>query len=356
MYSHFEEMRSYIVRRFVVIGIALLCLMCNGCGKEKEDSISQSSTVSENEKMVFSSEVTELDNSVQEENTNEFVGDWKDIFENVASLSVRELDGNLFDIEINLSTRLNYNIHWVFTGTYDEESDAIAYTGAKIEQTILEDGSKEENVLDSGVTGILWFDDDGFLRWENDAEVLGNDFVFASIYSDYFYENSIIEAIPGVVIDASSNITDGTYPVSFSREDIFKEEGKDMISVLFYNYDCYATEDIQRAKEGGCIRIQGKEVVIEQLQWLDNMERLDINGGYSVGGLSLCLEDGGYYYRSCIVQDFPDYYPARLISMPVEDSEGVALGEEWRPIDTSIVVEGDVIKKIIHQDIPTIIE
>lgn len=348
------------MKKTVTCTLLLLTLICCSCGRKKQSvEVVETGEKKYAENTVSVANVSENeDQSIAEiTNANRFIGTWKDIYGQLASLSVSTANGEIYDIEIDWSERHNHNTHWVFTGTYDAESDLISYVGAKIEQDIQENGLINEEVISSGVTGILWFDEDDFLRWENDYELKGNDCVFANIESDYFYDNSVIEAIPGVVTDISVGIMDGLYPVSFSKEDIVSEDGNKKIWVTFYNYDCYEVEDVKRIREGSIIRIQNQEAEVSEVQWIDNEERLDINGGYGVEGISLCLEDSGYYYRTCVTQDFPDYYPIGLALLPIDGRAGLdESDEEWQPLDTLIEIQAGVIVKLTKEQVPTIIE
>jgi len=85
-------------------------------------------------------------------------------------------DGGGYAIEISLSRSSTENTVWQLTGTYDEDWDGIAYTGAKYEETAADSGAVQRTpVPERGeISGLISLEDDGALQWTDDFDHTGD--------------------------------------------------------------------------------------------------------------------------------------------------------------------------------------
>ncbi|MDD6036551.1 MAG: hypothetical protein PUC30_10235 [Lachnospiraceae bacterium] len=359
-----KKIKSLILGLTVVV-----CFYGCRAGKSEQPEVSSVSEETPGNALVFE------DTRVSSEEGKKYLGTWKDVYGGHARMTITSDDGELFQIEINWSENPEKNTHWFFTGKWDEELGGISYRGGKSEQYFLDNGEIEEEIIYSDGAGLLWFDEDNLMHWANDVELQGNDCAFINVNAQKSGEQFVVEPLPAIFTELSATIPDGIYPVSFTADDLIERDGKYELWVIFFNYDYYDVSDVYALTNGSVIRVRGEETVVENLEWWESEGRVDINGGYEQNGISLLAEDNGYFYRTYVENDFPDYYSIGVTSIPVareftmEDRSDMLMSTEeqfnstlpeciiekkddWTPFNTTIELRSGEIVQIIREWIP----
>ncbi len=93
--------------------------------------------------------------------------------------------------------------------------------------------------------------------------------------------------------------------------------------LVLYSYDAYEQADIDGLKEGDVIRTHldgaddATDVTIESIETNADTGYVTINGGIEEGGIDLCMDHD--VYRTLTFDDYPVYYKAGEVTMPLAD-------------------------------------
>lgn len=287
--------------------ILILCLIITivvvGCGKKKKTT--QNETPEPVKKLETVTGTTPVNEAVPllPDVQKQFLGTWVDTDNENCTITISEQD-NLYAIDIKLVENVEEAYHWFLTGEYDANIESILYVGGYSEILSCDDKETEENVVSSAEQGSFYIDEDGYLRWLNEKEMIGNDFFFIDINVAARNGNYVIEPMPALLGEVSDALPDAVYPVAFKKENLINNK----LTVLVYDYDMYDPSDVYSMAEGTIIRSKGNEITINSISKDTAGDTVKINGGYEARGISLMPDENGYFYRTYADYDLPDYY------------------------------------------------
>ena len=111
------------------------------------------------------------------------------------------------------------------------------------------------------------------------------------------------------------NLNDATVSVSFDANSLGTDGGKMTLKIRVYDYELFDTVDVSQLKKGDTIVVNGKEIVVENI---DDSNGVAINGGEEMGGVTLIGEDGGTL-RQELMDDAKMYYEVGKLTLPVSE-------------------------------------
>lgn len=157
-------------------------------------------------------------------------------------------------------------------------------------------------------------------------------------------ETQTTEVQPMQGVSLRDSLADGTYHISFERDNVGVGERKNTINdAVVYDYDRYTSAEIEALSEGDTIatHLDGTEnttvLTVERIERKDDY--VTINGGMEEGGIDLCKEDD--HYRTLTWDDYPAYYEVGVVKQlvmadDIELSDGAADFEA-----DPVIVKGD---------------
>lgn len=109
-----------------------------------------------------------------------FSGRWQAVESPQYYMDITGEDGDSYTLKITWAGASRGDIVWQAAGSYDEVWGGIAYTGAKYEDVVKEDGTIDRISVPEReeVTGMVYLEDDGTLRWIDDFDHMGDDMSF----------------------------------------------------------------------------------------------------------------------------------------------------------------------------------
>ena len=162
----------------LVCCFAILCMVLSGCaGKqgEAQKPLEQEDARQEAGASAAPSQAEEPEPTPEED---AFSGRWQAVESPQCYMDIARGDG--YTLEIVWSGASRGDIIWQAVGSYDEIWGGVAYTGAKYEDVVKEDGTIDRIPVPEReeVTGMVYLEDDGTLRWIDDFDHMGDDMRF----------------------------------------------------------------------------------------------------------------------------------------------------------------------------------
>jgi len=161
------------MKKFWVCCFAALCLTAAGCNGDRP----QAEKPPEQEVQAEPPAEPETEATAA---TDPYAGTWRDSGASSCRMEISCADGGGYTIEISLSQSSTENTVWQLTGTYDEDWNGIAYTGAKYEETTSDSGAVQRTPVPEReeISGLISLEDDGALHWLDDFDHAGDDLRF----------------------------------------------------------------------------------------------------------------------------------------------------------------------------------
>ena len=168
----------------------LLCIVLAGCAggqQAAQKTEPQEPGVAQQEVQNKESEAPPQANDVESPGKSEtgaeddaFAGRWQAVETPQYYMDISRNDSG-YTLEIVWAGASRGNIVWRVTGTYDEDWGGVAYTGAKYEDVVQEDGTIDSVPVPEReeISGMVYLEDDGTLRWIDDFDHAGDDLSFA---------------------------------------------------------------------------------------------------------------------------------------------------------------------------------
>lgn len=174
------------MKKRLVCCFVILCMVLSGCaGKqgEAQKPLEQEDARQEAGASAAPSQAEEPEPSAEPEPTPEedaFSGRWQAVESPQCYMDIARGDGDGYTLEIVWSGASRGDIIWQAVGSYDEIWGGVAYTGAKYEDVVKEDGTIDRIPVPEreAVTGMVYLEDDGTLRWIDDFDHMGDDMRF----------------------------------------------------------------------------------------------------------------------------------------------------------------------------------
>lgn len=118
--------------------------------------------------------------STPEDEDDVFSGRWQAAESPQYYMDIAKGDGGSYTLEIVWAGASRGDIIWQVAGSYDETWGGVAYTGAKYEDVVKEDGAIDRTPIPEReeVTGMVYLEDDGTLHWIDDFDHAGDDMSF----------------------------------------------------------------------------------------------------------------------------------------------------------------------------------
>ena len=109
-----------------------------------------------------------------------FAGRWQAVESPQYYMDIARGDGDIYTLEIVWAGASQGDIVWQAAGSYDKTWGGVAYTGAKYEDVVKEDGTIDRTPIPEReeVTGMVYLEDDGTLHWIDDFDHMGDDMRF----------------------------------------------------------------------------------------------------------------------------------------------------------------------------------
>ena len=167
------------MKKRLVCCFVILCMALSGCaGKqgEAQKPLEQEDARQEAGASAAPSQAEEPEPTPEED---AFSGRWQAVESPQCYMDIARGDG--YTLEIVWSGASRGDIIWQAVGSYDEIWGGVAYTGAKYEDVVKEDGTIDRIPVPEReeVTGMVYLEADGTLRWIDDFDHMGDDMRFA---------------------------------------------------------------------------------------------------------------------------------------------------------------------------------
>ena len=147
-------------------------------------------------------------------------------------------------------------------------------------------------------------------------------------------EEKVITPLPAEFAEeASDEMPDGTYPVSFTAKDLVQTEDGYTLTMEFYDYDRYDKDDIRSMKVGDKINVTvmeytdadynavHKDLEVESIDMTNDeageIIAVDINGGIEEGGVYLYYDSDFEVYSNKLWDGNATYYSIGKGTIPV---------------------------------------
>lgn len=176
------------MKKFLVCCLLAFCMALSGCtGNQGEDQktgpVEQENTRREVQDgaVVDTSQAKEPESPAESEAEDDaFTGKWQAVESPQYYMDITKEDEDGYTLEIVWAGASRGNIVWQVAGSYDEAWEGVAYTGAKYEDVVKEDGTIERIPVPEReeVTGMVYLEDDGTLHWIDDFDHMGDDMSF----------------------------------------------------------------------------------------------------------------------------------------------------------------------------------
>lgn len=178
------------MKKQLVCCFVILCVALSGCaGSQRETQktgpLEQEDARQEiqNEAPAAPSQADGPESSVEAGPTpedNAFSGRWQAAESPQYYMDITKEDGDNYTLEIVWAGASRGDVIWLAAGSYDETWGGVAYTGAKYEDVVKEDGTIDRTPIPEReeVTGMVYLEEDGTLRWIDDFDHAGDDMSF----------------------------------------------------------------------------------------------------------------------------------------------------------------------------------
>lgn len=166
------------------------------------------------------------------------------------------------------------------------------------------------------------------------AEVVSTEEIATDQGAEVSGEAKTIMPLPAQYAEeASDEMPDGTYPVSFTGEDLTETEDGYTLTMEFYDYDRYDKDDIRSMKVGDMINATvmeytdadynavHKDLEVESIDMTNDeageIIAVDINGGIEEGGVYLYYDSDFEVYSNKLWDGNATYYSIGKGTIPV---------------------------------------
>ncbi|MBR2698949.1 MAG: hypothetical protein IKE76_10195 [Clostridia bacterium] len=173
--------------------------------------------------------------------------------------------------------------------------------------------------------------DDGMLIWDDAKEHVAEGMRFERGVDPGEFGNAQKVIAP---MDVDVDLSDGTYPVGFDREDV-KDGG--IADVSIYTVDCYDIVDVAQMAVGDAFTVEGVTVEITSLERGDDGSVI-INGGMDGDGYVLRAFDEDNCYKVVETDDFNTYTERSVQTLPF--AEDVVYTDGWDIEKDPVTVTG----------------
>ena len=177
-------------KRLVYCLLVILCVALSGCAgnqreTQKSEPLEREDTRQEVQEGTSAapSPADEPESSAEPGPTpedDEFSGRWQAVESPQYYMDIVKGDGDSYTLEIVWAGASRGDVIWQVSGNYDETWGGVAYTGAKYEDVVKEDGTIDRTPIPEReeVTGMVYLEDDGTLHWIDDFDHTGDDMSF----------------------------------------------------------------------------------------------------------------------------------------------------------------------------------
>ena len=214
---------------------------------------------------------------------------------------------------------------------YDCELDRLVYADGTFYESEITNTPDVVigDVIVTDATGSLEMvqgaDNEITLKWYND---LSPDMT-ATFARPFGAEDHVVYPM-----DETVDVEEGTYMVTFDREDLADGEIAD---VRFFTVDCYDIVDIATLAVGDGIVIEGSTIEVRSLSEDESGDKL-INGGLDEGGYTLRDYDEDNCWRVIEYDDYNTYTQREVATLAL--AEDVTLTDSWDIDGETVKAEG----------------
>ena len=178
------------MKKRLVYCFVIFCMALSGCaGNQREDEktghLEQENAQQEVQDGASASpsQVEGPESSAEPVPTLEddaFSGRWQAVESPQYYMDIARGNGDSYTLEIVWVGASQGDVIWQAAGSYDKTWGGVAYTGAKYEDVLKEDGTIDRIPIPEReeVTGMVYLEDDGTLYWIDDFDHMGDDMRF----------------------------------------------------------------------------------------------------------------------------------------------------------------------------------
>lgn len=172
------------MKKRLVCCFVMLCMVLSGCaGNRREAPPEQEDTRQEAPDGASAAPAEGPEASPEPDPAPEedaFSGRWQAVESPQCYMDIAKADGDGYTLEIVWAGASRGDVVWQAAGRYDELWEGVAYTGAKYEDVVGEDGTVDRTPIPEReeVTGMVFLEDDGTLHWIDDFDHMGDDLSF----------------------------------------------------------------------------------------------------------------------------------------------------------------------------------
>lgn len=170
------------MKQYGICCIAVLCILLSGCAGGRREIDAPEPPDQEEPRQEAGDQPSgllpreEMPEAAPEDSA--FAGRWQAVEAPQYHLEITGQDDGTYVIEVTCASR--ETTVWQVSGAYDETWEGIAYVGAKYEEVVREDGSVDRVPVPEReeITGMVYLEEDGVLRWIEDFDHAGDDLSF----------------------------------------------------------------------------------------------------------------------------------------------------------------------------------
>ena len=171
------------MKKRLVCCFVILCMALSGCAGKQGEAQKPGPLEQEAGASAAPSQAEEPESSEEPEPTPEedaFSGRWQAVESPQCYMDIARGDGDSYTLEIVWAGASQGDVVWQAVGSYDRIWEGVAYTGAKYEDVLREDGTINQTPIPEReeVTGMVYLEDDGTLHWIDDFDHMGDDMSF----------------------------------------------------------------------------------------------------------------------------------------------------------------------------------
>lgn len=175
--------------KFLLSCLVVLCMALSGCAgnqrePEKIEPPEQKDTQEEVQKELSPapSQAGKTEPPAEPDPAPEddgFSGRWQAVEDSECYMDIAKEEDS-YTLEIVKAGDSQGNTVWQAAGSYDEIWGGVAYTGAKYEEVVKDDGTVDRVPVPEReeVTGMVYLEEDGTLHWVDDFDHAGDDISF----------------------------------------------------------------------------------------------------------------------------------------------------------------------------------
>lgn len=166
----------------------ILCVALSGCAGNQRETQKTEPPEQEDTRQEVQDEAPAAPSQADESESfaepapedDAFSGRWQAVESPQYYMDITKEDGDSYALEIVWAGASRGDVIWLAAGSYDETWEGVAYTGAKYEDVVKEDGTIDRTPIPEReeVTGMVYLEEDGTLRWIDDFDHAGDDMSF----------------------------------------------------------------------------------------------------------------------------------------------------------------------------------